>query len=177
MGGFQSDFRPTQLRRCLISHFRALCDFGALIFRIATSDVSHFGHIGHSEGVPTVGGFRSYFRPSQLRAVSKFPFPISANSGGGANFQSHRFRRVKFWSKTAILRDRRRWVDFSPISAAEITRRFYFSLFAYCAILGTNCQNRHFRRVCIFQKRTFRAIANGGRIAVLFSPVAITRGF
>ena len=43
MVGFRSDFRPIQLRGVLLSQFTDLRNFRKLIFRISTSDETHFG--------------------------------------------------------------------------------------------------------------------------------------
>ena len=156
VGGFRPDFRPPQLRCGFhFPDFAISACFVELISRVITPDEPHFGQNGHSEGAPTLGGFRSYFRPTQLRAVSYFQF-YDFTVLLGTIFRIATSGGSHFGSKTAILRGRQRWVDFGPISARRTyegvhfpTLRFYRTVETLISRIATPdeshfCQKRPF---------------------------------
>ena len=130
VGGFQPYLRPLQLRGgCAFPILRRYGTARELISRISTSDESHLGQkTTILRGRQRWGGFRSYFRPLQLRGVSLFQF-YGFTALWGTNFPNRHVRRVAFWSKTPILRERQRWVDFGPFFAHYNYEGFRFSNF------------------------------------------------
>ena len=123
-------------------------------------------------GVPSVGGFQS---DSPTAITRRFEFPIlRAFRSFGNNLPHRHFRRVTFGSKTAILMERQRWADFSPIS---VRRNYEGPIFKFCdftVLSQTNFPNRHFQRDAFLPKTATLA---GLRLWVDFSLIPDYRNY
>ena len=173
MGGFKSDLRPPRLR--CVSHFQ-FYDCVVLsesIFRIVTSDEPHLRRKRTPRRIAIGGGFRSDFRPPQLRGYQFSNFttlPHFRKTNSANNY----FRRVAFCRK------RPSWMgaDGGRISArlspAAITRRFHFPILRMYRTFKTNFQNRHFRRVAFWSKP---AILMDRQRWADFSPIVARRNY
>ena len=133
MGGFQSYFRPMQLRGISEFPFFALYSSLKIIFRIGDSDESHAVEHFHSERSPMACGFQSYFRPPQLRGVPNFHFR------GLCDFEKLIFRTIapceSHFGRKRSFRGKSDGVRISVRPPAAITRGFYFPFlrFPQCA--------------------------------------------
>ena len=112
--------------------FCALCDFGGTHFRIITSEESHFGQKRPFRGSSAGGRISVFFPPVAITRGTNFHFCVLRDFGE-TNFENRHFRRVAFWPKAAIPRDRQRWAAVSLIFAhsnSDVLLNFHYFRFA-----------------------------------------------